>query len=1018
MTIASGRYRVARSLLATGLCLPLTFAVAHAQSVAAWETPEYFRSGALAQINAAEAYAQGFTGAGVVVGVADSGLDSRSAEFLGQVLAGYSFARNSDLLPGTNGDFDGHGTHVAGLVNAARNGSGMQGVAFGAQVMPVALGLGSVPFAPGNYQSLPWSYLAGQNVPIMNASYRLVRCDGDDPCNVIQFTRSDIETQYGAIIPRAQQAVDAGMLMVFANGNDSLSSPDPLAGLPYLFPEFKDNWLAVGAVTSTNAIWTDSNRCGVAMAWCLVAPGVDLYSTARGGTETQPLYTTMSGTSQASPLVAGVAALVKEAFPWFTARDLQQTLLTTATDLGAPGVDEVYGWGMVNAGKAVRGYGMFTSVVTLDTQGYVSTFSNNISGVGGLVKAGAGTLILTGANSFAGGASVTGGMLLLASSSAAGTGAISVGNGAALGFVDGITVANALNVSGAVSFEVMSGMATASGALSGTGTLTIGGPGQLSLIGDTAGFPGLTEVGGTLAANGALAGSVNVRDGGTLKGSGSVGATQVAAGGTIAPGNSIGTLTINGALTFAPGSTYQVEIDASGASDRIVVLGAAGLGGATITGNAASGIYSPGTRYTILTATGGLTGVFGLATETFPFLNFALAYETNAVFLDIVRDGMPLTAAGATRNQTATAFALDALPSGNGVLDAVLSQTSLGDARAAFDALSGEVYPSALSALQGESIIMRRAVLDRARLPPAAAASSLAYAATSGADVLAVGDTPAAFWSQAFGAWDRMSGNGNAATLSGTTSGVIVGYDRTVSGAGADWRLGFAAGYSASAYEVDARASSLSSDNTHVAVYGAMRSGEFGLRLGGAYEWSDISGGRTVAFPGFSNAVSSDLSARTGQVFGEAGYSLSLPGVEIEPFAGLAYVDVTLGSFTETGGPAALSSQGGSAGVTYSTLGARASMPMSFGAMAAALSGTLAWQHAYGDTAPVLPVACGANAQPFSVAGVPIASDTALVEAGVDLTLSSRAGLSLFYAGQLAETQVSTMVKGTFSLRF
>ncbi|WP_252406616.1 hypothetical protein, partial [Acinetobacter pittii] len=57
-----------------------------AQRLSAWETPEYFRSGALAQINAAQAYALGFTGAGVVVGIADSGLDARHPEFAGRVL--------------------------------------------------------------------------------------------------------------------------------------------------------------------------------------------------------------------------------------------------------------------------------------------------------------------------------------------------------------------------------------------------------------------------------------------------------------------------------------------------------------------------------------------------------------------------------------------------------------------------------------------------------------------------------------------------------------------------------------------------------------------------------------------------------------------------------------------------------------------------------------------------------------------------------------------------------------------
>jgi len=128
----------------------------------------------------------------------------------------------------------------------------------------------------------------------------------------------------------------------------------------------------------------------------------DLFNRALGfGTGTDGGYLPYDGTSMATPVVSGVAALVKEAFPWFTAHDLQQTLLTTATDLGAPGVDEIYGWGLVNAAKAVLGYGQFVETATLDTKGYSSTFSNDISGAGGLVKAGAGTLTLIGANTYA-----------------------------------------------------------------------------------------------------------------------------------------------------------------------------------------------------------------------------------------------------------------------------------------------------------------------------------------------------------------------------------------------------------------------------------------------------------------------------------------------------------------------------------------------------------------------------------------------------------------------------------------
>ncbi|HWL06426.1 MAG TPA: S8 family serine peptidase [Xanthobacteraceae bacterium] len=385
-----------------------------AQVLSSWETPEYFRSGALAQINAAAAYQLGFTGLGVVIGIADSGLDARHPEFWGRVEPGYDFTARVPILPGELHDRDGHGTHVAGIAAGARDGIEMHGVAFDATVRPARLGDGGV-YGLDEYLTRVWPYFIQQGVSIINASYGIAGCNGPglSPCNVTEYTIEDIARDYAKIPDRARETAAAGVLMVVAAGNASHPSPDPLPGLPYLYPELQDNWISVVAVDSTNTIASFSNRCGVAREWCIAAPGEQIYSAypLGRGSGTDNSYKVMDGTSQAAPVVSGVAALVKQAFPWFTAYDLQQTLFTTATDLGDPGVDDIYGWGLVNAGKAVRGYGMFTQSVTLDTKGYSSTFSNDISGPGGLVKQGAGTLTLEGANTYAGGTTVAGGTL-------------------------------------------------------------------------------------------------------------------------------------------------------------------------------------------------------------------------------------------------------------------------------------------------------------------------------------------------------------------------------------------------------------------------------------------------------------------------------------------------------------------------------------------------------------------------------------------------------------------------------
>lgn len=490
----SERQTLALTIAAT---LNLLAAPAMAQTAGGWETPEYLRSGALAQVNAAGAYALGFTGAGVKVGIADSGLWTTHPEFAGRVLPGYDFMTQTPLLPGMDDDPVGHGTHVTGIVGAARNDVEMQGVAYESLIVPARLGSAS---NLDTFASDPWPFLVAQGVTVINASYRAGDCvvsEEGPPCDVTTYTRQQVEEKYPLMVQRALAMSQAGVLFVGAAANFKQPSPDLLPGLAYLFPELQHTWLAVVAVDANNVIADFSNRCGVAKNFCLAAPGDDIYSTAPINSAHPSGYDTLGGTSQAAPTVTGIAALVKEAFPWFTAADIQGALLTTATDLGDAGVDDIYGWGLVNAGKAVLGYGAFTEIVTVDTQGYTSTFSNDISGTGGLVKAGEGTLILTGENTYEGGTSIVGGILSVNGSVSS---QVLVGEGGTLrgtGLVDApLLVAGRLapgNSPGTLSVTgpvALSATATFAPDIDGTATGTGAGSYSRLLVADTASLAG------------------------------------------------------------------------------------------------------------------------------------------------------------------------------------------------------------------------------------------------------------------------------------------------------------------------------------------------------------------------------------------------------------------------------------------------------------------------------------------------------------------------------------------------
>ncbi len=153
-------------------------------------------------------------------------------------------------------------------------------------------------------------------------------------------------------------------------------------------------------------------------------------------------------------------------------------------------------------------------------------------------------------------------------------------------------------------------------------------------------------------------------------------------GSTVAPGAAVpfSTLSVGGDVSFQAGSTYRVQVDASGRTDRIAASGTATLGGGTVDVQAGVGSYGLSTRYTILTAAGGVTGQFsGLTTTSnLAFLDPALSYDADDVVLGFTRKADFVAAAG-TPNQRAAAAGLQSL--GAGVLfDAVLSQSAAGGA--------------------------------------------------------------------------------------------------------------------------------------------------------------------------------------------------------------------------------------------------------------------------------------------------------------------------------------------------
>lgn len=553
--------------------------------------------------------------------------------------------------------------------------------------------------------------------------------------------------------------------------------------------------------------------------------------------------------------------------------------------------------------------------------------------------------------------------------------------------------------------------------------------------GSTALEGGTTTTGGTVSQPIIVQQNLTTDPTTTLGGNWQIGG-NASLGGVVTPGNSIGVVNVGGSVNFGSSSVYAVEVDATGAADRINVGGTAFLDGwVTVTPYAG---YLLNTPYTILTA-GALSGTFDGASfsEATAFVDANLSYDSSTVYVTIGRNSVSYASAATTPNQFATAMALDTLPLTNPLGYAIAFSTAE-QAAAAFDQLSGEAYASTSSLFIEQSSLVRNALIDRLRSAQGGVGASaapvvsyvgeettaLSYAApakvASGPDMpLKAVAAPAnterlALWATGFGNWGDLDGNGNAASLSSDTGGFLIGADTLV---GAGWRLGVAGGYSYTNFDVTDRNSSGDSDNWHLGLFAGNQWGALALRTGLAYTWQDVSTNRSVAIPGYSDSLSADYDAGTFQAFGELGYRIATAYAAFEPFANLAYVNLNTDGYTEEGGAAALTGDVSDMDTTFTTLGIRVAKEIVLGKADATLRGAIGWRHAFGDITPST-TQYFAGSDAFTVTGTPIAENAAVIEAGLDVLVGTSSTLGVAYTGQFGDDVTQNGFNATFKVSF
>lgn len=273
--------------------------------------PQYHNAWHLATLGAPTAWDIA-KGAGVTVAILDSGVDSTHPDLAGKLVPGWNLNDNNS----DTSDVYGHGTEVAGVVGAASNNSiGVTSIAWDTKIMPLRVTLTN-----GN------AYISTIANGIMWAA--------DHGAQIANASFADL-TGSASIIDAANYMRSKGGLVVVAGGNSGAF--DSTAATPAV--------ISVSATTSSDALasWSSyGNYIDVA------APGAGIWTTTRGGG-----YAAVSGTSFASPVTAGVLALMKSANPSLSNTILESLLKSTAVDLGTPGYDQYFGYGRVNAAAAV-----------------------------------------------------------------------------------------------------------------------------------------------------------------------------------------------------------------------------------------------------------------------------------------------------------------------------------------------------------------------------------------------------------------------------------------------------------------------------------------------------------------------------------------------------------------------------------------------------------------------------------------------------------------------------------------
>jgi hypothetical protein len=387
---------------------------------------EYQSQWGLNMVNASSAYARGATGAGITIGITDSGLDNTHVEISATRLSGDSALSYSNYTPNTRQTR--HGTMVASVAAGKQDKTDitpMHGVAFEADVLFVAIqlaepdpdydpvdigdddGSGNVSGAPDftgidNFFSQLFEIYNDYDVDIVNNSYGYSG-------NINDYTEAQVRYAFPNTIAEMSQVGTPDSektIYVWAAGNAGgyadqgvdYSSPELLPGMAHYIPEIQGHSIAVVSVDENGQISDFSSRCGVAQEYCIAAPGGKVtaaYPTSSSDTgiyigntnddnynnciTDNSCYAVTSGTSFAAPFVSGGLAVIADHFEGqLGSQEIVSRLFSTANKKGVYADMAIYGQGLMDLNAATEPVGQVSAMMSLSLSGPMTPaiFSN------------------------------------------------------------------------------------------------------------------------------------------------------------------------------------------------------------------------------------------------------------------------------------------------------------------------------------------------------------------------------------------------------------------------------------------------------------------------------------------------------------------------------------------------------------------------------------------------------------------------------------------------------------------